>query len=200
MAPKRERDERDGEGSVVLAPSHKLVMLPPPRAVLGCIQIPTDLVMDREGPKLVEKFAGVELRIQKLSMPSEDITADTFKKAESNVGLAAATLLPSGRCTVVGLSCTSMSFSLGPSAVDAQLQGACPGALTTDMARAQAAALHAIGAKCVSLLTPYIEAVAAANERTLESCGVLWVPLLVLVAMMVAMPLGVQLGMGMLTM
>ena len=141
----------------------------PPRAVLGCIQIPTDFVLDREGPKLIEGVPGVELRLQKLRMDSDAIAADTFERAAGSLGAAAAVLRPPERCTAVGLACTSMAFTLGGPRVDAELRRACPAAATTDMARAQVAALRALGARRVALLTPYVEALAAANARTLEA-------------------------------
>ena len=133
--------------TIVLEPSKPIVCDPPPRAVLGCIQIATDLVLDSEGPKLIERLPGVELRLQKLAMPGQGIDAETFARCEESIRTAAATLLPSDRCTVVGLACTSMSFSLGAAKVDAQLQLACPGGRTTDMARAQAASAQTL-ARC----------------------------------------------------
>lgn len=144
---------------------------PHPRAVLGCIQIPTDFVLDSEGPKLLENFPGVEMRLQKLGFTQETISEDTFAAAAANISAAARTLLPADRCTVLGLACTSMSFMLGPERVDAEFEAANPGVATTDMARAQAAALSALGARRLALLTPYVPEVADANARMLEGSG-----------------------------
>ena len=143
----------------------------PPRAVLACIQIPTDCVLDREGPALVSKLENVELRMQKMEFTSDAICAKTYFESASNLQRAAATLLPPHRCDVVGLACTSMSFTLGPERVDALLSSACPGAKTTDMARAQAAAIAALGASRIALLTPYIQELADANKVMLEETG-----------------------------
>lgn len=46
-------------------------------------------------------------------------------------------------------------------------------ARTTDMARAQTAALRYLGIRRVSLLTPYVAAVAEANADMLASAGVM---------------------------
>lgn len=150
----------------------KITLLPKPRAVLGCIQIATDFVLEREGPALVKHFPGVELRLQKVKFDSETISADTFHRAAKNISEAGKAMLPLDRCTVMGLACTSMSFTLGPEVVDEQLRAAAwPDVRTTDMARAQANALRALGVKKVALLTPYVEAVAEGNIRMLEDGG-----------------------------
>ena len=47
-----------------------------------------------------------------------------------------------------------MSFVLSPDRVDEQLLAACPNAAATDMARAQAAALRALGVQRIALVTP----------------------------------------------
>lgn len=147
---------------------------PGPRAVLGCVEIPTDFVLDQEGPALIQLFPGVELRLTKMAFePSsgDAITAETFEAAEANVGRAAQTLLPTDRQTVLGVACTSLSFTLGPGRIDAQLRRGSPGCKTTDMARAQAAALEALGVTRVGLVTPYIEKLSEANAEMLERSG-----------------------------
>ena len=48
-----------------------------------------------------------------LPFTQESISADTFAAAANNIRVAAATLMPADRCTVLGLACTSMSFMLG---------------------------------------------------------------------------------------
>ena len=142
---------------------------PPARAVLGIIQIPTDYVMEKEGPSIVELFPGVEMSLQKMVFTSDKLDADTFQQAAENITAAAATLLPSERCTVLGVACTSLSFTLGPAHIDAQLLAANPNAATTDMARAQAAALQALNLQRIALVTPYIQDLADANVRMLEA-------------------------------
>ena len=70
---------------------------PAARAVLGCIQIPTDFVLDKEGPALIERFPGVELRLQKMEFNSDRLDVATFEAAAENVARAAATLRPPSR-------------------------------------------------------------------------------------------------------
>jgi maleate isomerase len=170
-----------------------------PRAVLLAVQIPTDTVLDREGPLLLSKIPGVVLRMQKCEFVSvrpralvdpqdistdhvsttsadaqdaEEISADTYERAAGNIARAAALPLPSDEIDTVGLSCTSMSFVLGADRVDAQLRRAVPHAKTTDMARAQAGALAALGVERIALVTPYIVDLAEKNAAMLAECGV----------------------------
>lgn len=142
----------------------------PPRAVLGCIQVPTDYVLDHEGAALLAKIPGVEIRLTKMEFGTDAIKASTFRSALPNLGRAAGALLPRDRCTVLGVACTSFSFTVGPTAIDRELRAAtCNAAKTTDMSRAQAAAIAALGARRVALLTPYIEPLSRANEAMLRS-------------------------------
>ena len=142
-----------------------------PRAVVLAVQIPTDTVLDSEGAQLVAKMPGVWLRIQKCEFDAEVLQADTFERAAGNIRRAASACLPSSEICAVGLSCTSMSFVLGPERVDRELQSACPNAVSTDMSRAQMAALHALGVKRIALVTPYIQDLAERNAAMLESGG-----------------------------
>ena len=102
-----------------------------PRATVVAVQIPTDTVLDYEGPLLIRNFPGVVLRMQKLEFAAEAITAETFESAAKNIRKAAETILPH-KFSAIGLSCTSMSFVLGPKRVDEQLNSVCPTAAVTD--------------------------------------------------------------------
>ena len=143
-----------------------------PRAVLLAVQIPTDTVLDSEGPALIAKFPGVWLRMQKLAFETEAITPDTYERAAQNIAAAAAMPLPQSEITAIGLSCTSMGFVLGPDQVNKQLRSACPHAKTTDMATAQVAALAELGVERVALVTPYIQELADKNAAMLEKVGI----------------------------
>ena len=92
-----------------------------PRAVVLAVQIPTDTVLDTEGAMLVARMPGVWLRTQKCVFDAEVLEADTFERAAGNLRHAAESCLPASEITAVGLSCTSMSFVLGPERVDEQV-------------------------------------------------------------------------------
>lgn len=146
---------------------------PEPRAVLGCIQIGTDFVLDSVGPELISLIPGVELRLQKVKLADERICPDTYLRSKSAIGEAVSCLQPSSRCTVLGLACTSFSFTLGPAAVDEELGPSGSSVPKTDMARALVAAIKALGVRKVALLTPYIEELSKLNAEYIEkSAGV----------------------------
>lgn len=149
---------------------------PPPRAVLGVIQIATDLVMDVEGSLLVSRLPGVEIRHTKIAFDAEEICAETYERALASGAIKAAvdslrwpthTLGGDKYITIFGVSCTSMSFILGE-----RLLACFPeNSNVTDMWRSVLAALHAVGTKKLAVLTPYISEVSAKNVQLLESAG-----------------------------
>jgi len=142
------------------------------RAALAVVQVPTDFNMDSEAAFLIAKFPGVELRMQKITGLGTDLcTPESFLPARKNIRDAAMALTPNDYCNVAGLACTSMSFTLGPEIVDAELQIAHPNAHTLDMARSQLKALRTMGCTNVGLVTPYIDLVHINNVKMLESGG-----------------------------
>ena len=143
----------------------------PPRAVLGCIQIGTDFVLDSEGPGMIARIHGVELRLQKVQLDDVTLSKEMYIRNAPQIAVAAAALQPADRCTVWGVACTSFAFSIGADAVDAQFRKVAPDSKSTDMFRGQFAALRALGAKKISLVTPYVEALSADNARVLEESG-----------------------------
>lgn len=148
-----------------------------PRAIICCVQVPCDEVLHLEAPALIAQFPGVELRMQKLDMSAESfgVNAADFHKASALIETAARAMVRPeeiGQTNIVlGLACTSMSFTLGADAVDALLQNGCPGCLTTDMARGQLGAIRALDLRSVALLTPYVEELSVANATMLSAAA-----------------------------
>jgi len=153
-------------------PQDEVNFAPLRRAALAVLQVPTDFNMDSEAALLIEKFPGVELRMQKITGLATDLcTPESFLPAARRIREAAAALKPPDYCNVVGLACTSMSFTLGPEIVDGELKAAHPNSLTIDMARSQLKALRTMGCRQIGLVTPYIDVVHNANADMLESGG-----------------------------
>lgn len=149
----------------------------PPRVVLGIIQIATDTVMDMEGSLLVAQLPGVEIRYTKIAFQSEEICARTYEQAyaQGAIQTAVSTLRWPAKnqqggeyITVWGLSCTSISFILGPDKVKSCFPD---GATTTDMWSSVLEALRCLGATRLAVLTPYIQKVASQNVLMLEEAG-----------------------------
>lgn len=136
-----------------------------PRATIGCVQLPTDLTLDEEGPALIARTPGVRLRMQKVELDGEALDLANYETARGRIERAAATLRPAGSLDVVGLACTSLAFALGRDHVQRELRAAQPGAQVTDMATALLVALEYVGARRPALLTPYVDEL---HERNLE--------------------------------
>jgi len=148
-----------------------------PRAVLGIIQIATDLVMDTEGSLLVAQLQGVEIRHTKVAFREEEICTKTYEQAYADGAIQAAVsslrwpqknLQGEDYVTVWGMSCTSISFILGQEKVQSCFPD---GANVTDMWTAVLRALRRLGAKKLAVLTPYQEEVSSKNEQLLEAEG-----------------------------
>ena len=142
-----------------------------PRATLGCVQLPTDLTLDEEGPALIARVPGVRLRLQKVELDGESLDLANYETARGRIGRAAATLRPIGGLDVVGLACTSLAFALGRQHVQQELQDAQPGAKVTDMASALLAALDHLGVRRPALLTPYVDELHQRNLSLLRESG-----------------------------
>ncbi|CAK9012651.1 unnamed protein product [Durusdinium trenchii] len=113
-----------------------------------------------------------------VTFDSEDICAGTYLRAmhreELTKGAKLLALAAASRgrsCDILGLSCTSFSFTLGSAKVREQISAGYPGVPVTDMATAQLEALKALKAQRVALLTPYIEELSRANAEMLETMG-----------------------------
>jgi len=145
----------------------------PPRAVLGCVLIPTDRVIDMEFPQLLAHIPGVVYTSQKMEWDTSEITADTYQRLYRSISKAASVYRPLQDYNVMALACTSMAFTLGAELVDSELREAAPEAKGTDMARAQVAAIRALGGwnARVALLTPYVEDLSRRNQAFLEEAG-----------------------------
>ena len=112
-----------------------------------------------EGPELLRKFPGVDWRFQKMAFEGDDeeINAETYGRAASNIEVASHTLIPRksdqtsnnrAYLDVIGMACTSISFVIGRERVWDSLingQGSSGDLVVTDMATSQLRAIAAVG-------------------------------------------------------
>mmetsp|Transcript_103883 Transcript_103883/g.325049 ORF Transcript_103883/g.325049 Transcript_103883/m.325049 type:complete len:258 (-) Transcript_103883:55-828(-) len=144
---------------------------PSERLVLACIQIATDVNFDTEGPALLARVPGVNVRMAKIAFDSEDICAETYEEAFANgkVRAAADSLrLPEGYVTIWGIACTSFSFLIGRDRLLTQFP---PGARLVTMWDGICSALRALGAKSIAMITPYIARVHESNVALMQERG-----------------------------
>lgn len=126
-----------------------------PRATIGCVQLPTDLTLDSEGPALIARVPGVRLRLQKLEHAEETLGLASYRSCADNIRRAAATLIPRDSVDVLGLACTSLALALGPQAVQRELRTGNSQARVTDMASSLFEALRSLKIDKLALLSPY---------------------------------------------
>ena len=80
-------------------------------------------------------------------------------------------ILPGDDLDVVAYGCTSASVVLGDAVIEGLLNAAKPTAKTTNPAFAAAAALNALGAKRIAILTPYEREVNELVQKSMEEKG-----------------------------
>jgi maleate cis-trans isomerase len=158
----------------------------PVDVILGCVLIPSDYVMKDEAPLLIKRFPSVKIIYHTVQLDSDEIKKSTFVRARNmgelinaskSLAAKAGKIIrsnggDSSTCSIVGLSCTSFSFSVGVENVQKDFfQGDSKLKNCTDMATAQIDGIKAVNGTKVALLTPYIEEVSLANQETLEKAG-----------------------------
>lgn len=49
------------------------------RATLGCLQLPTDLTLEQEGPALLARVPGVRLRLRRIELDGDGVDAAAYE-------------------------------------------------------------------------------------------------------------------------
>ncbi|MEO0749697.1 MAG: aspartate/glutamate racemase family protein, partial [Pseudomonadota bacterium] len=99
-----------------------------------------------------------------------DVTPENLRKMEARM-TPSADLLPKG-LDAIGYGCTSASVLIGPDAVVHRMHQAQPDVPVTNPISAVLAALKALGADKIALVTPYGADVVAPMKAFLEDAGV----------------------------
>lgn len=130
-----------------------------PGGRIGLLALATDFTSEAELRRMLP--AGVGLFTNRIAN-ANPITLETLAAMEGDIGRAAGCLLPNGRVDAFIYGCTSGALAIGPAAVAARIAAARPGARSTDPLSAAAAALETMGARRLSILTPYTVPINAA--------------------------------------
>ena len=140
---------------------------PGPDARLGLVVLSTDETLEDEARQILGQSVSLyHTRIE----CAPDVTPDNLRKMEARM-TASAELLPQG-LDAIGYGCTSASVLIGPDAVAHQMQQAQPDVPVTNPISAVLAALKALGADKIALVTPYEADVVAPMKAFLEDAGV----------------------------
>lgn len=127
------------------------------RARIGLVVLSSDYMIEHEFRTLLanpDVPQGVDLFVSRIDN-APNITPETLAAMGPAITETASRLLPGDALDVLAYGCTSASMVLGPDAVSAMLNAAKPEANTTNPASAAIAALHALNAKRIAVLTPY---------------------------------------------
>jgi maleate isomerase len=127
------------------------------RAAIGLIVLATDITLEHEWREMV-RLPGVGTHTSRLYNDAA-INPETLAAMERDIAGSTALLRPGERIDVVAFGCTSGAMVIGEEQVFARIREQRPGVVCTSPITAARAALEALGAKRIALLTPYVEAV-----------------------------------------
>tara|TARA_Y100000389_G_C17364922_1_gene465764 strand:+ start:190 stop:987 length:798 start_codon:yes stop_codon:yes gene_type:complete len=134
-----------------------------PRVTFGIIQLPSDIIFEKEVYPLLSQIENINWRTQKLnySFTNEEITKENFLSAKFTIVSAASTFIPKlsqeyGSIDIMGFACSSMSFTLGKDNINYFINKGYPNLKNvTDMASSIINAIKIFKLKNISLFTPY---------------------------------------------
>jgi len=123
------------------------------RARIGVIVLPDDQTIEYE-LHMIFDLPGVACFVNRLPCAAE-ITPDTLKDMEREITGAARLIMPASSVEVMAYGCTSGSLFIGPDTVHRLIRQAHPNAICTTPIEAASAALEALEARSIALITPY---------------------------------------------
>lgn len=127
------------------------------RGRIGVIVLATDQTLEHEFRRMLDRpdVAFYESRIHNDPV----ITPETLRAMEPRIAAAAALILPGVRLDVMAFGCTSASMLIGNDRVADRIHEVRPGIPTTTPMAAAFAALRALEARRIALVTPYLDTV-----------------------------------------
>lgn len=135
---------------------------------LGLIVLSTDETLEWEARGILARR---DLNLLHTRIPARaNVTPEDLASMAPEMTRSAA-LLPRG-LSVLGYGCTSASAIIGPDEVTRRVQEAHPGTPVTNPLSGVIAALRALGAERVAMVTPYVSEVNAPMRRALGAAGI----------------------------
>ena len=138
------------------------------RARIGLIVLESDQTIEAEARLL--DLDGVDIYHSRIPNAME-VSAETLTAMEQHLPAAAALLPHQLEFDAIGYGCTSAATLIGPDGVTAAIQSAHPGVACTNPISAAVAALRALGARRVAIVTPYTAEVTAPIARHFADSG-----------------------------
>jgi maleate isomerase len=138
-------------------------------AALGLLVLETDQTIEDEFRFLLPA-AGVSLYGARLHNDAH-ISPETLAEMEKLIVPTTRLLAPAVALGAVGFACTSGALVIGEEKVAARVREARPKVAVTDPVSAARAALTALGARRIALLTPYVREINVRLRAALEARG-----------------------------
>lgn len=142
---------------------------PGTRATLGLVVLQTDEVIEGD---LRAFLPGDGIATHHTRIPFDPhVTPATLARMEADLASAVSLLPANAPFDAIGYGCTSASAVIGSAGVAARIQSVFPGVAVTDPLHAITAALSALSAKKIALITPYISQVSEVLRTRLSEQG-----------------------------
>lgn len=135
---------------------------------LGLIVLSTDETMEFEARQVL---AGCAVNLLHARIPSQSSVTPEELATMAGEMTSTAARLPEG-LDAVAYGCTSGATIIGPARVEALVQAAHPGVPVTNPMSATIAALHALSAKRIALVTPYVASVTEPMRAHMAAQGI----------------------------
>lgn len=155
--------------AVTILPGEPALDDRPLRARVGLVALATDHTTE---PDFARMIAPRGIGVYATRIPfANPVTPETLAAMADDITAAAALILPDEPLDAVVYSCTSASVVIGDEAVRMAITAGKPGATPITPISAGFAALRAMGARRISLLTPYDAETTAPMARCFEAGG-----------------------------
>jgi maleate isomerase len=140
-----------------------------PKARIGLIVLASDQTIEHEFRQIIT-MPDVALYESRLYCALE-VNIETLKAMEGDIAPATELLVPGSPLDVVAFGCTSGGMVIGDETVFERIREARPDVACTTPMTSAFAALRALGARRVCLITPYIDAVADTMRAYVQENG-----------------------------
>lgn len=140
------------------------------RARMGLIALATDYSVELEYRTVLARLSGVALYVSRIPMAAETTAANLAAMA-NHITATTDLLLPGEAFDAIAYGCSSATSIIGEGRVADLVHAAKPGALVTNPISAARAALAALGARRIGVLTPYIAEVNRMVETSFADAG-----------------------------
>ncbi|HXV22803.1 MAG TPA: Asp/Glu racemase [Alphaproteobacteria bacterium] len=140
------------------------------RARIGLIVLASDHTIEHEWRRMLD-IDGIAVYHSRIAN-SPTITPETLKEMETGLTGATQVILPGVPLDVVAYGCTSGAMVIGEDRVAERIRAARPGVAVTTPITGALAAIKALGARRVALLTPYIDRINRMMRDYIEARGI----------------------------